>query len=205
MNGTMDGYFRMLKEIIVILLKNATKQQQQPQDWKCFVNSTIIDKQILMKIEKKIRDPTNVRDMVDDKWCLLLKTMIGSFEDQSLLKKYDNDEYENKLDSKENDENNVDDHYCNKNHLMVEVKQGNYDNSTDTLPVKKCDYCNGLCDLNATSFECIECNQCICQECIKNEIQLIQHLKNQEFEQFETKVKYARMIRLEKVELYLLE
>ena len=84
MYGTMDGYFQMFKEMIEMVLNNNN-------DWKCFTTSKVIDKPLLVNLEAKIKNPKNTSDIVDDKWCILLQTMIDSFEDNRLLDKYDDD------------------------------------------------------------------------------------------------------------------
>ena len=212
MRGTMDGYFKMFKHMIVILLKN-NKKHQQYQDWKCFVKSKIIDQNLVIQVEHKINDPINYRDMVDNKWCVLLKTMIDSFEDPSLLEKYID---ETKSDSKESEKNDIGDYYCNKNHLMVEIRNGNYDkkqrnsvNSRDTSAIYECRCCDLLRDANVISLECIECDEYICQECVKNVIELDHHLKSEGFKQFErmmneyTKTKQQKMIKQVELSVYI--
>ena len=101
MRGTMDGYFKMFQEMIEILLHN--------KDWKCFTTSKIIDKTLLVNLRKKINDPANTRDICDDKWCLLLQTMIDSFDNKTLVNAYDNcDDSDDESDLKTNDGSNED-------------------------------------------------------------------------------------------------
>ena len=83
MNGTMDGYFKMFKEMIEILLNS--------DHWECFITGKIIDKRLLVNLKQSINNPTNPVDICDDRWCILLETMIDSFGDKTSLKKYDND------------------------------------------------------------------------------------------------------------------
>ena len=200
MHGTMDGYFKMLKEMIELLLND--------NDWKCFIQSKIIDRNLLVNVQEKINNPTNTTDIVDDKWCLLLERMIDSFDDGTLLNKYQEDS----KDAEEEKEKERDDsYYCIKeNHLMIEMKCNDmYSSNTKSNKNKnhKCNYCNKLYDdLNSLSFECIECEEYICKECINNLIMLIHYLKNEQFEQFDAKMKQYNEEKQEKmvqqVELY---
>ena len=191
MNGTMDGYFKMFKEMIEILLNE--------DDWKCFRNSKIIDKQLLMSLKQQIENRSNMRDVCDDKWCLLLKTMIDSFDhdDTKLLERYGDDELDRKTNDKDNDDNH---HYCSENHLMNQV---NGDDNNGLLSTKQCNYCN---EMNV-SFECVKCKEFICNECLNIVVKLIDLLKNEEFNQFSqildqyNKIKQENMIKT--VELYL--
>ena len=102
MNGTMDGYFKMFKKIIEILLNNS--------DWKCIATNKIIDKKLLINVKEKMKNNNarNMQDIVDDKWGLLLQTMIDSFDDKTLLNKYDNGS-DNESDVKSNDNDNDND------------------------------------------------------------------------------------------------
>ena len=168
MRGTMDGYLLMFKEVIQILLEQ--------NDWKCFTKSgTIIDKPVLIAIEKKMNDPTNIKDICDDKWNLFLKRMIDSFDDETLLNDYDD------LDCKTNEQNDNDVYYCNKNHLMTKMNDNYSDSSSD----KKCICCNEFYDVLYISFECSKCEECICKQCINHVIKLIQMLENEMFDQFQ--------------------
>ena len=99
MYGTMDGYFQMFKEMIEMVLNNNN-------DWKCFTTSEIIDKTLLVNLKKQVNNPRNSIDIVDDKWCLLLQTMIDSFSDSILLNKYDDDDV---YDDNESDVKRIDD------------------------------------------------------------------------------------------------
>ena len=181
MNGTMDGYFELFKEMIVILLNN--------DDWKCFGNSEIIDKKLLLNVQSKINNPTNTTDIIDEKWCILLNKMIDSFDDDILLL----NDYESDLKEEEKKDKNDDDYYCNKNHLMTktESKRNNSNN--------KCSYCNTFSDTNPLSFECIECIEYICVECINNVIILNDYLKNETFSQFDKKINQLNKIKQKKI------
>ena len=183
MNGSMDGYFKMFKEMIGILSKH--EQTQQDDNWKCFTKSTIVDKSLLVNVEKKINNPSNTSDIVDDKWCSLLKTMIDSFDDETLLNKYDDPD---DLDCKTNDELHEDDNsgrfFCNKNHSMIKIQS-----QTDTHPKQqKCVYCNNLHNMTSLSLECAKCQEYICTTCINNVIEFIRMLEKQQFDTFSSKL-----------------
>ena len=188
MKGTMDGYFKMFKEMIEILLNI--------NDWKCFTHSKIIDKQLLIKTQQQTTDPRNDRDMVDDKWCLLLQTMIDSFDDKTLLRKYDNcDESESKTSDKDNAN---DTYYCNQHHLM---NKKNNTNDNDSLSIRKCNYCQELRAESLLSLECLKCQEYICNECLNSDTKLIDLLKNEQINQFNqaldrySKIKQESMIK----------
>ena len=189
--GTMDGYFQMFKEMLKIWMHN--------DDWKCFTTSKIIDKKLLINLEKKINNPTNTRDVCDVKWCLLLQTMINSFDDKTLLNKYDTDN--NESDCKRNDH-----YYCHKKHLMNQVKNNNTKN--DLLSNKKCDICNQLRDINLLSLECLTCQKYICNECFNSIRKLIELLENEEYNQFNQTIDQCKTFQQENiiqtVELYII-
>ena len=183
MHGSMDGYFKIFQEIIGILLKHGRKQND---DWKCFIKSKIIDETLLLNLEKKINDETNVKDICDGKWCLLLKTLIDSFNDNSLLTKYDEqDESDCK---KTKDKDNSDDFYCNKNHVMIKINLN--DNAIDDLvsPAGQCIYCSKSCSVSLFLLECCKCQEYICKECMNSVIGLIQMLKKEQFDRIQTRL-----------------
>ena len=197
MSGTMDGYFKMLKEMIVILLNNEQLQQPDDCDWKCFTKSQIIDAELLMKLKDKMDGSTNTQDIADSKWCILLKDMIDSFKNDKILSKYDGEDEtaENKSDSKEDAENNGDNPHCTKNHSMLEMSSKN--NTHDTESGKKCNCCSEFKYTNVLSFECVECGDYICQECSSDLIKLNQYLENEGFQQFETMMNQCSKIKQE--------
>ena len=197
MNGTMDGYFKMFKEMIEIFLKDDEKPQEQHHnhnDWKRLITSKIVDKTLLMKIQKKINDSTNIQDIVDDKWCLLLKTMIDSFEDPLLLNKYDNhDNDESDFKFKDDSLCDENDDYCSRNHLMKAMNHNNDDLSS----IRKCNYCMELHGISLLSLECVKCQEYICYECFNSLIKLIQLLKNGELDKFNQKLNQYKTIKQE--------
>ena len=164
--GTMDGYFLMFKEVIEILSNNCN-------DCKSCTKNKIIDKGLLIETQEKINNPSNMQDVADDKWCLLLQTMIDSFDDKTSPKKYDDNG---------NEEKNENDYWrCNQNHLMNKM---NNDSNTGLLSPKKCSYCARLQDTSLLSFECVKCREYTCNQCFSCMDKLIQVLKNEEFHQF---------------------
>ena len=82
--GTFHGYFKFIKHLIAILLHT--------DDWKHFIKSHLIDKQVLQQIFGKISDPNNTVRIKDKiKWCKLLDTMCKSIEEANTnwLAEYD--------------------------------------------------------------------------------------------------------------------
>ena len=199
-NGTMDGYFKMFKEMIMILMNNEKsqkpkkaeqqQQQQREENWKYFTKSKIIDRKLWIKLEKKIRDPTNIKDICDDKWCLLLKTMIDSFNDETLLSKYDdNDESDCKTANNEkNEQGNNESFYCNKNHLMIKMNDNYNDANESSSDEKLCIWCDKWYKMSLFSFECSQCKEYICTQCCIDTIALIVILENEGFDQFKARL-----------------
>ena len=187
--GTMDGYFKMFKEMIEVLL-NA-------DDWKCFTTSKTIDKTSLVNLKQQINNPRNTKDLCDEKWCLLLRIMIDSFDDKTLLDEYDNyDNDENEADSKTNDVNK-NDYYCNQNHLMIKINDDN--DSINSTSIMKCNYCDELRYIHALSFECAKCKEYVCDVCFNSVKKMIQLLENDDFDQFHHMVHEYKKRRQKKV------
>ena len=79
--GTFDGYFGLIAHLIEILLDS--------DDWRNFIKSDLIDKQVLQQIRCKIAEQSSAKDKT--KWSKLLDTMCKSIDeaDSSLLREYD--------------------------------------------------------------------------------------------------------------------
>ena len=197
--GTMDGYLKLFKEMILILLL----QDEDDDDWNCFVKSKIIDKRLLVNVQSKMNDASNISDIIDDKWCILLQRMIDSFDDERvllLLNDYDQEE-EKKKDKNED----AYDYYCKKNHLMTKTESNTKSKTNNGCC---CFYCNNISSLNSLSVECIECEEYICKECINNFTIFNDYLKNEKFDQFEKEINQYNKVKQEniliQVELFVL-
>ena len=130
--GSFDSYFKFIKHLIEILLDT--------DDWKYFIKSDLIDKQVLAQIWCKITEENNGKDK--SKWCKLLDTMCKSIEkaETSLLVEYDcQDDTKNDDDYIHNDYRDTIDTVSHLNTLLIKkqfkqfsLKIKSYD-STSTI------------------------------------------------------------------------
>ena len=173
MNGTFDGYFDFIKHLICIFVK--------ANNWKHFLQSKLIDRHVVKQLSNKLND-------TDPSWYQLLSKMNGSFDDNNLLNEYDDDAKYNESKMNESDEI-----CCNKNHLLIK-----YQNSQTALN-EKCTLCEEK-SVRIDCYQCVECNECICNDCYNTVAKLNAMLKKRQFEQFEeTTDKYDKESKLLKL------
>lgn len=132
-NTTFDAFFSFIKQLITILLDS--------NDWKHFLTSKLINKNVLNKTLSKLNDKL---------WCKLLKTMCDSYDNPQLLNQYD-DNNNDTNESKENQSNC--DYCCNQDHLMCNMN-GKHSG--------KCILCDELC--NMIEYQCIQCDEYVCKK-----------------------------------------
>ena len=130
--GTFDGLFLFIKELMRIFLDS--------NDWKQFLQSGLINKNVLNKILSKLNDKTNVESLNCDKlWCKLLNRMCDSFDNSQLLDEYDN--INNDINNESKDDNNeINNDFVILNKMLkkqqfsqFEEKISNYDKNNKIL------------------------------------------------------------------------